>query len=126
MLDRFAPVLSQMSVKRLLAVIAFQAGRADLDQLVRLQRAVDLRNHFFGKAFIADQDDRLELVRLALQRLALLRIHHECIGEFQCQNEILLPKDFHPVLRRWWESRFAEPTAAQLEGWRAIRGGEER
>ena len=36
----------------------------------------------------------------------------------------LLPPDFHPVLQRWWASRFAEPTAAQLEGWRAIRRGE--
>jgi ATP-dependent Lhr-like helicase len=36
----------------------------------------------------------------------------------------LLPQDFHPVLRRWWEGRFDEPTAAQLEGWRAIRRGE--
>src|ERR1700682_6256080 len=34
-----------------------------------------------------------------------------------------LPSDFHPVLRSWWESRFAEPTAAQLEGWSAIRRG---
>ena len=31
--------------------------------------------------------------------------------------------DFHPVLQRWWASRFEEPTAAQLEGWRAIRAG---
>ncbi|TAK84601.1 MAG: DEAD/DEAH box helicase [Betaproteobacteria bacterium] len=36
----------------------------------------------------------------------------------------LLPQDFHPVLRRWWEGRFAEPTPAQLEGWNAIRRGE--
>jgi ATP-dependent Lhr-like helicase len=35
----------------------------------------------------------------------------------------LLPADFHPVLQRWWASRFAEPTEAQLEGWRAIRAG---
>jgi len=34
---------------------------------------------------------------------------------------VLLPQDFHPVLRRWWESRFDEPTPAQLEGWGAIR-----
>ena len=34
-----------------------------------------------------------------------------------------LPSDFHPVLREWWAGRFAEPTPAQLEGWRAIRGG---
>ncbi|HYX67190.1 MAG TPA: DEAD/DEAH box helicase [Burkholderiales bacterium] len=33
----------------------------------------------------------------------------------------MLPPDFHPVLRRWWEGRFAEPTEAQREGWRAIR-----
>ena len=44
----------------------------------------------------------------------------------------LLPHDFHPVLCRWWETRFADsthdarvlpPTEAQLEGWRAIRSG---
>jgi len=36
----------------------------------------------------------------------------------------LLPQDFHPVVRQWWQSRFGEPTAAQLEGWSAIRRGE--
>jgi len=35
----------------------------------------------------------------------------------------LLPQDFHPVVRRWWESRFGDPTPAQLEGWSAIRRG---
>jgi ATP-dependent helicase Lhr and Lhr-like helicase len=35
----------------------------------------------------------------------------------------LLPQDFHPVIQRWWASRFAAPTAAQAEGWRAIRRG---
>ncbi|HSN20945.1 MAG TPA: DEAD/DEAH box helicase [Usitatibacter sp.] len=35
----------------------------------------------------------------------------------------MLPPDFHPVLRRWWEGRFGEPTAAQAEGWQAIRQG---
>jgi ATP-dependent Lhr-like helicase len=37
----------------------------------------------------------------------------------------LLPQDFHPVLQRWWENRFAEPTAAQIDGWSAIRRGED-
>src|SRR3954471_5526379 len=37
----------------------------------------------------------------------------------------LLPPDFHPVLREWWATRFAEPTDAQLEGWHAIRRGED-
>src|SRR5215813_7261685 len=46
----------------------------------------------------------------------------------------MLPPDFHPVIQRWWESRFSEadergrrvlpPTEAQLDGWRAIRRGE--
>ncbi|HEY0336248.1 MAG TPA: DEAD/DEAH box helicase, partial [Burkholderiales bacterium] len=46
----------------------------------------------------------------------------------------MLPHDFHPVLQRWWENRFTEsqdgvrhvlaPTEAQLEGWQAIRRGE--
>ena len=36
----------------------------------------------------------------------------------------LLPPDFHPVLQRWWAGRFDEPTAAQREGWSAIRRGE--
>src|SRR5438093_1278031 len=36
----------------------------------------------------------------------------------------LLPQDFHPVVQRWWASRFAEPADAQLEGWSAIRRGE--
>ena len=35
-----------------------------------------------------------------------------------------LPPDFHPVLRRWWDGRFGEPTTAQAEGWAAIRRGE--
>src|SRR5438067_1863905 len=41
----------------------------------------------------------------------------------------LLPLDFHPILREWWAGRFsstgAEPTEAQLDGWRAIRRGED-
>ena len=36
----------------------------------------------------------------------------------------MLPHDFHPVLRRWWQGRFDQPTAAQLDGWQAIRRGE--
>src|SRR5262249_61589995 len=43
----------------------------------------------------------------------------------------MLPSDFHPVIQRWWQTRFTEadsgvlpPTEAQLDGWRAIRRGE--
>ena len=35
----------------------------------------------------------------------------------------MLPPDFHPAVRQWWSSRFAEPTEAQLEGWHSIRAG---
>jgi ATP-dependent helicase Lhr and Lhr-like helicase len=37
----------------------------------------------------------------------------------------LLPSDFHPVLQAWWAARFEDPTQAQLEGWHAIRRGED-
>ena len=37
----------------------------------------------------------------------------------------MLPHDFHPLLRQWWQGRFGAPTAAQLEGWAAIRRGED-
>src|SRR4029079_7183587 len=30
---------------------------------------------------------------------------------------------FHAVTARWFEETFAHPTAAQLNGWRSIRGG---
>src|SRR5437016_13355416 len=44
----------------------------------------------------------------------------------------MLPQDFHPVLQRWWETRFRDPsgarvlppTEAQFEGWRSIRTGQ--
>src|SRR5258708_6439482 len=44
----------------------------------------------------------------------------------------MLPEDFHPILRRWWERHFREPgsggilppTEAQLQGWRSIRSGQ--
>src|SRR4029077_9773030 len=43
---------------------------------------------------------------------------------YERYNGCLLPKDFHPVLRRWWAGRFGPPTEAQSEGWSAIRRGE--
>jgi ATP-dependent Lhr-like helicase len=46
----------------------------------------------------------------------------------------MLPEDFHPLLQRWWNSHFLRtgvdgarvlpPTQAQLDGWRAIRNGD--
>src|ERR1700694_5446182 len=46
------------------------------------------------------------------------------MGEMIYSNLPMLPHDFHPVLQGWWDGRFAEPTAAQSEGWSAIRRGE--
>ncbi len=43
----------------------------------------------------------------------------------QCPSFTLLPDDFHPLIRQWWASRFDAPTDAQLEGWRAIRRGDD-
>ena len=55
--------------------------------------------------------------------------------ESRRKRPILLPRDFHPVLRHWWENRYAEgegdartvlpPTEAQRLGWAAIRRGED-
>src|SRR5258707_14490598 len=47
------------------------------------------------------------------------------MSESNVKIRTLLPPDFHPVLREWWASRFAEATDAQLDGWRAIRRGED-
>ena len=37
----------------------------------------------------------------------------------------MLPQDFHPVLQRWWDSRFGDPTPAQADGWASIRRGDD-
>ncbi len=43
--------------------------------------------------------------------------------------KVMLPSDFHPVIQRWWATRFSgpagvmPPTEAQVEGWKAIRAG---
>jgi hypothetical protein len=41
--------------------------RAHLDELVRLQRAIDFRDDLGGEALVADDDDRIQLVRLRAQ-----------------------------------------------------------
>ena len=49
------------------ARVAVVGVRADLDQLVRLQRAVDLGQDFVGEALVADEDDGRERVRFGPQ-----------------------------------------------------------
>src|SRR3954467_6315561 len=110
---------------RFLSRIALQRRGTHLDQLVRLERAVHFVHHLVGNAFGADEHHRLELVRPCLQLLALRRVQHESTPQSNVKMTTLLPLDFHPVLREWWATRFAEPTEAQLEGWAAIRRGED-
>src|SRR4051812_316969 len=110
---------------RFLARVALQGRGAHLDQLVRLERALDFADHLVGNAFRADEHHRLEPVRPCLQLLPLRRAQHESTPESNVKMTTLLPLDFHPVLREWWATRFDEPTEAQLDGWAAIRRGED-
>jgi hypothetical protein len=47
--------------------------RAHLDELVRLQRAIDFRDDLGGEALVADDHDRGQLVRFGAQLASLLR-----------------------------------------------------
>lgn len=49
------------------ARLAVVGRRADLDELVGLERAVDLRDDHVGEALVADDDEGIELVRLGAQ-----------------------------------------------------------
>jgi len=49
------------------ARVAIVRRRAHLDELVRLQRSIDLLHDFFREALVADDDDGVELVRLGAQ-----------------------------------------------------------
>src|SRR3954462_6697100 len=110
---------------RFLSGIALQRRGMHLDQLVRLERAVHFVYHLVGNAFGADEHHRLEPLRPGLELLPLRRAQHESTPESNVKMTTLLPLDFHPVLREWWATRFDEPTEAQLDGWAAIRRGED-
>jgi hypothetical protein len=55
------------------ARLAIVGGRAHLDEFVRLQRALDLEDHGIRKPFVADDDDRTQLVGLGAQLAAARR-----------------------------------------------------
>jgi 23S rRNA (uridine2552-2'-O)-methyltransferase len=55
------------------AVAAVVSEHADLDQLVRRQRAVDLAEHARGETLAAHENDGVQAVRAALQGLPLRR-----------------------------------------------------
>jgi len=50
--------------------LAIVGDRANLDQLMRLQGAIDLGDHLVGEALVADDDEGIELVRLGAQLAA--------------------------------------------------------
>jgi hypothetical protein len=54
-----------------LALLAVVGEGTHLDELVRVERAADLGHHLVGEALVADQHDRLQLVRLGAQLGAL-------------------------------------------------------
>jgi hypothetical protein len=53
--DRFHPDVPRVAILR---------RGAHLDELVRLQRAVDLGQHLVGEALVADEDDGFQAVSL--------------------------------------------------------------
>lgn len=57
--------------EQLLTLVAIASHDADLDQFVRIERALDLRDHGRCKARIADQYDGIERMGAPLQNLAL-------------------------------------------------------
>ena len=54
------------------ALLALARGCADLDELVRLERAVDFGDHLVGEALVADEHDGAEAMRLGAQLAAPL------------------------------------------------------
>src|SRR5688500_14539369 len=77
LLDLLGLCPSTNGTQSLVALIAVKAGGAHLDELVRAERAVDLRDHFIGEAFGADVNNRIQLVGFRLERLAFGRGQHE-------------------------------------------------
>jgi hypothetical protein len=76
--ENLADLLHRMRIELLaerfhpdVARVAVLGRRAHLDQLVRLERAVDFRDDFVGEPLlVADDDDRGELVCLGAQLAA--------------------------------------------------------
>jgi hypothetical protein len=65
---RLQPVAERLEPH--VARIALARGGAHLDELVGLERAVDLGHHLVGEALVADDHDRAQLVRFGAQLAA--------------------------------------------------------
>ncbi len=66
-----APVAPQISPRSRSRSLPIDSHEANLDQLVRIERALDFHEHGRCKARIADQDDRSEGMGTRFQYLAL-------------------------------------------------------
>lgn len=64
---------------------------ANLDQFVNGQRTADFGQHCIGKAGIADDHHRVEVVGQALERLALGGIERQGVGSVEFHGCILDP-----------------------------------
>jgi 23S rRNA (uridine2552-2'-O)-methyltransferase len=86
-----------------------------LDQLVRLQRALDLREHLLGEAVVADQDHGLQLVRLAAQFTAA-----GCGEGKRSHRRIIAMKKSHSS-KQWLRRHVNDPYVqrARKEGYRS-------
>jgi hypothetical protein len=73
--DRLHPHVARIPIVR---------RRTHLDELVGLQRTVDLGQHLVGEALVADDDERTQLVRFGSQLAAALGVqfgHPGSIGK---------------------------------------------
>jgi len=68
---RFQPLADRVQPR--LAHVALAASGAHLDELVGLERPVDLGDHLVGEALVADDHDGTEAMRLGAQLAAALR-----------------------------------------------------
>ena len=77
MLDRLGPGPLANRTESVVARVAIKGTGADLDELVRRQRAIDLGDHLFRESFGADLNNRIQLVGFRLERLAFRGGQHE-------------------------------------------------
>jgi hypothetical protein len=74
-LDRLRAELLADFGQRGFALVAFHAGGAHLDELVRVQRAADFRDYRLGEALFAEVEDRIQRMGARFQRLAFARFY---------------------------------------------------
>jgi hypothetical protein len=82
---RLEPPADRLQPRR--ARLAVVAEGAHLDQLVGLERAVDLGAHFVGEALVADDHDGGELVRFGAQLAAAFGEESAASGKYRAMKK---------------------------------------